>query len=418
MSSEFRTLDDIKVSGKTVFVRVDFNCPLDKDTGRIKDDTRIRAAAPTISELADKGARVVVLSHQGDPLDYQNFISLAEHAEHLREILAKPVAFIDDVCGPAARDRVRALKDGEILLLENVRFHTEETIIFEKQVALPPAEQAGTPVVAKLAPLGDFYVCDAFACVHRSEPTLVGFPEILPSTAGRLFQREMETLTRVRENPQKPCVFVLGGAKILDAFAMMRAVLDNGSADTVLATGLVGQMFLRADGITLGEPSMQVIREMKLDGFVSTAAELRKTFGDTILRPLDVGIKTASGRADVAVSDLPADGPIMDIGPKTLRAYSDVLVRARTIFLNGPAGVYEQEEFASGTRGLWQATAQSDAFSLIGGGDTIAAAKRFGVADKVSYICTAGGGLILFLSGKPLPVVDALRKSAQKEDNK
>ena len=403
-----KTLDDFDVKGKAVLVRVDFNCPVDAETARIKDDTRIRAAAPTIRELAEKGARVVVLSHQGDPLDYQNFLSLAEHAERLQVVLGRPVAFIDDVCGPAARDRVRALSDGDVLLLENVRYHTEETIIFEKQVALSPAEQAATPVVAKLAPLADLYVCDAFACVHRSQPTLVGFPELLPSAAGRLFQRELETLTRVRENPEHPCIFLLGGAKILDAFTMVQSVLENGSADMVLAAGLVGHMFLLADGVDLGEPSMKVIRDLKLESYVSVAADLRKKFGDKIRRPTDVGAKTERGRTDLAVSDLPADGPIMDIGAGTLAHYSDVVAGAWTIFLNGPAGVYEQDEFAAGTSGLWEAVGRSEAFSLIGGGDTIAAAKRFGVADKVSYICTAGGGLILFLSGKPLPVVDAL----------
>ena len=418
MALNLKTLDDIHVKGKTVFVRADFNCPVEQGTGRITDDTRIRAAAPTISELAESGARVVVLSHQGDPLDYQNFFSLAEHAERLAEALGREVGFIDDVCGPAARERIKALRDGDVLLLENVRYHTEETIIFEKQVALPPAEQAKTPVVAKLAPLGDLYVCDAFACVHRSQPTLVGFPEVLPSAAGRLFQRELETLTRVREKPEKPCVFVLGGAKILDAFAMMQAVLENGSADRILATGLVGQMFLVADGSDLGEASMSVIRELKLDGFLPVAEDLRRKFGDRIQRPTDVAVERDGRRGEVNVSDLPAAGPIKDIGTETLAQYARTLASARTIFLNGPAGVYEQEAFAKGTQGIWEAVGKSEAFSLIGGGDTIAAARRFGVADKVSYICTAGGGLILFLSGKKLPVLEALEKSAHRKDAK
>ena len=412
--AKIRTLDDIEVEGKTVFVRVDFNCPVEKGTGRIKDDTRIRAAAPTIAELADRWARVVVLSHQGDPLDYQNFFSLAEHAARLETALGRTVGFINDVCGPAARAGVKALKDGEILLLENVRQHTEETIIFEKQVALSPVEQAKTPVVSKLAPLGDFYVCDAFACVHRSEPTLVGFPELLPSAAGRLFQRELETLTRVRENPERPCLFLLGGAKILDAFAMMQTVLENGSADGILSTGLVGQMFLLADRVDLGEASMKVVRELKLEQFIPNAASLLEKFGDRIRRPLDVAIERDRRRVEILDSDLPADAPIMDIGARTIEAYSKDIAGARTVFLNGPAGVYEREQFAAGTKALWEAVARSDAFSLIGGGDTIAAAKRFGVAQEVSYICTAGGGLILFLSGKPLPVVDALVRSAQR----
>ena len=405
-----KTLDDFDVRGKTVLVRVDFNCPVEKGTKRIKDDTRIRAAAPTIRELSEKGARVVVLSHQGDPLDYQNFTTLAEHAERLSGVLEKPVMFIDDVCGPAARERIRELGEGEILLLENVRYHTEETIIFEKQVGMSPADQAKTPVVAKLAPLADLYVCDAFACVHRSEPTLVGFPEVLPSAAGRLFQREIETLTRVREHPDKPCVFLLGGAKILDAFAMMQTVLENGSADLILPVGLVGQMFLLADGVDLGGRSMDVIREMKLEQFAGAARELAGTFADRIRRPADVAVSRDGKREEVDVADLPADAAIMDIGARTIAAYRDDLAKAKTIFLNGPAGVYEEEAFAKGTQELWRAVARSEAFSFIGGGDTIAAAKRFGVADEMSAICTAGGGLILFLSGKKLPVLEALGK--------
>jgi len=405
-----KTLDDFTVRGKTVLVRVDFNCPVEKGTKRIKDDTRIRAAAPTIGELSEKGARVVVLSHQGDPLDYQNFTTLAEHAERLAAVLGKPVLFIDDVCGPAARERISQLGEGEVLLLENVRYHTEETIIFEKQVGMSPAEQAGTPVVAKLTPLADLYVCDAFACVHRSEPTLVGFPEVLPSAAGRLFQREIETLTRVRERPDKPCVFILGGAKILDAFAMMQTVLENDSADLILPVGLVGQMFLIADGVDLGEPSMDVIREMKLEQFADAARELAGAFGDRIRRPVDVAVNRDGKREEVAVADLPADAAIMDIGGRTIASYRDEISRAKTVFLNGPAGVYEEQPFSQGTGELWRAVAQSDAFSFIGGGDTIAAANRFGVADDMSAICTAGGGLILFLSGKKLPVLEALAK--------
>jgi len=409
-----KTLDDFNLRGKTVLVRTDFNCPVLPPTRQIKDDTRIRLGAPTIAELADAGARVVVLSHQGDPLDYQNFTSLAEHAQRLAAVLERSVEFIDDVCGPAARQRIGQLEDGQVLLLENVRYHTEETIIFEKQVALSPAEQARTPVVAKLAPLADLYVCDAFACVHRSEPTLVGFPELLPSAAGRLFQREVETLTRVRQSPDRPCVFALGGAKILDAFAMMNSVLASGSADRILPMGLLVHMFLLAKGVDLGDQAMAVVHELKLDSFVASAKDILSRFEAKIEMPVDVAIDFQGARVEVQVADLPAQGPILDIGSRALERYCRILADAKTIFMNGPAGAYEQEGFAAGTEGIWHAVADSEAFSMIGGGDTIAATKRFGVADKVSYICTAGGGLILFLSGKPLPVLDALNRSASR----
>jgi len=413
---KIRTLDEFDVKGKRVLVRADFNCPLERETKRIKDDTRIRLAAPTIRELSERGARVVVLSHQGDPLDYQNFTSLAEHTERLSRAIGKPVAFTDDISGPAARERIKALRDGEVLLLENVRYLTEETIIFEKRLALSPEEQARTRLVSKLAPLADIYVCDAFACVHRSEPSLVAFPLLLPSAAGRLFEKELETLSRISEGPEKPCVFVLGGAKILDAFAMMQSVLEKGSADRILSAGLVGQIFLLADGTSLGEPSMKIIRDLKLEQFVPAAVELLAKFKERIERPLDVALDRDGRRVETEASNLPADAPIMDIGSRTVAHYSEILSRARTIFLNGPAGVYEEEAFAKGTRGLWEAVAGSRAFSLIGGGDTIAAARRFGVAERISYISTAGGGLILFLSGKKLPVLEALAKSKENSD--
>ena len=181
------TLDHLELEGKTVLLRVDINSPVDRQTKKIRDDTRIRRCLPTIRELAGRGARVVVLAHQGDPLAYQNFTPLAQHAEILSRLLGQPVAYLDDVAGPAARDRIRSLKNGDILLLENVRIHTEETIVFEERVPLSPAEQAETYIVRNLAPLADLYVCDAFAAAHRSEPTLVGFPELLPAAAGWLF---------------------------------------------------------------------------------------------------------------------------------------------------------------------------------------------------------------------------------------
>ena len=248
MSLGILTLDDLELEGKTVLLRVDINSPVDRKTKAIEDDTRIRRCLPTIQELADRRARVVILAHQGDPLDYENFFPLGQHAEIISNLLGRPVAYLDDVAGPAARERVGALQDGEILLLENVRIHTEETIVFEESVRLSPAEQAETYIVRNLAPLADVYVCDAFAAAHRSEPTLVGFPELLPSAAGRLFEEELRVLTRVRGQPERPCMFVLGGAKILDAFKMMQAALETGAADGVLTAGLTGEIMLIAAG--------------------------------------------------------------------------------------------------------------------------------------------------------------------------
>lgn len=413
MINGIKTMDDFDLAGKTVLLRVDINSPVDAATRRIVDDTRLRRSAPTIRELSEAGARTVVLAHQADPLDYHNFTTLEEHAEYLERFVGRTVAFVDDVAGPTARERIAALSDGEVLLLDNVRIHAEETIIFEKEVGLTPEQQARTVLVKRLAPLADLYLCDAFAAVHRSEPSLVGFPEVLPSGAGRLFEEELRVLGDVKDNPKRPCVFLLGGAKILDAFSMMENVLENGSADRVLTTGLVGQIMLMAAGHDLGEPSVEFIRKKKLDKFVDPARELLARFGDRVMAPEDVAT-TDGGRTEIPVADLPARAGVMDIGSKTIARYGEVIEKAGTVFMNGPAGVYEEEASSLGTKSLWEAVGASPAFSVIGGGDTIAASKRFGVEDKVSYVCTAGGGLVLFLSGGELAVVEALRKAARR----
>jgi phosphoglycerate kinase len=414
------TLGDFELEGKTVLLRVDINSPIDHDTREIRDDMRIQRCLPTIRELADRGARVAILAHQGDPLDYQNFTPLAEHATLLSRLLNRPVAYLDDVAGPTARERIRRLRDGEVLLLENVRIHTEETIIFEEKVRLDPAEQARTYIVRNLAPLADLYVCDAFAAVHRSEPTLVGFPKLLPAAAGRLFEEELRVLTQVRERPERPCLFLLGGAKILDAFKMMRTALESGTADGVLTVGLTGEILLIAAGFDLGHETMTFLERKNLLGFVEPARDLLQTFQGKLLYPLDVAVIREGGRCERTRDTLPVPGLIVDVGQRTVDAYADHIAAAGTVFVNGPAGVYEEEASALGTRELWQAMAGSPAFTVIGGGDSIAAARKFGVlgpragpgGEAFSYVCTAGGGLVRFLAGEPLPVINALAEAA------
>ena len=415
MSLSVLTLDDFDLQGKTVLLRVDINSPLDAETGQIRDDTRLRRCLPTIAELAEKGARTVILAHQGDPLDYQNFTPLDQHARALARLLGRPVLFLDDVAGPAARERIRTLQDGDVLLLENVRIHTEETIIFEEQVRLAPANQAGTYVVRHLAPLADLYVCDAFAAAHRSEPTLVGLPVVLPAAAGRLFEEELRVLTQVRDRPARPCLFLLGGAKILDAFKMMQAALESGAADGVLTVGLTGEIMLLAAGYDLGAATTGFLAAKKLLDFVGPARELLAAYPDRLHYPLDVAHRPDQTREEVARDALPAPGLIVDVGQQTVRQYAEHIASAGTIFVNGPAGVYEERMSEFGTRALWTAMADSPAFTVIGGGDSIAAARRFGLLERFSYVCTAGGGLVRFLAGEPLVVVEALREAASRE---
>jgi phosphoglycerate kinase len=407
-----KTLDDLEVEEKTVLVRVDINSPLDPKTQQITDDTRIARTAPTIAELAGKRAKVVVLAHQGDPVDFQNFTSLGEHARLLAGHVGREVDFIDDVAGPAARRRISDLQPGDVLLLDNVRQHTEETVIFEKAVSLSFEEQAETTVVRKLGPLGDAFVNDAFACVHRSQPTLCGFPIMLPAACGRLFEAELRALGKVRENPERPCLFILGGAKIMDAFSIIGPVLERGTADKVLTQGLVGQIVLKAGGKDLGEANDEFFADKGLDEFVPTAQQLLRKHGERLVRPVDVAVD-AGGREVLSCSELPAPGIIMDLGPETIERYCGEIAQASTVFVNGPAGVYEQEAFAEGTRRIWEAVGEASAFSVIGGGDTIQAAKRFGVYDSVDFVSTAGGGLILYMAGEELPVLAALESRGQ-----
>ncbi len=413
MEAGILTLDDLDVRGKTVILRVDINSPIDPQTHKIVNDSRIRKTAPTIRELADLQARVVLLAHQGDTEDYQNLISLEEHAQRLEDATGRPVRFIDDIAGPAAIERVKSLRSGEILLLNNVRYLTEEVSTFVNFVKLTPEQMAQTRLVRKLAPLADCYVCEAFAAAHRYAPSLVGFAEVLPSAGGRLFIEEFSALARVKESPKHPCVYVLGGARIADAFSMMKQVLGDGSADSVLTSGLTGEVMTLAKGLRLGGPTERLIDEKGLTPFIANARELVGAYGDRILSPSDFAVDDG-GRRVLRLDDLPTDHLLVDIGEDTIERYVDVIQGAATIFVNGPAGVYERPVSALGTERLWNAIVDAPGYSVIGGGDSVAAGAKFGVLDRMGYVCTSGGGMVRFLSGQELPVVTALRCAAQR----
>ncbi len=412
MKYGIRTLDDLDVAGKVVLCRVDVNSPIDQATGGLRDTTRIRGCAPTVRELAEKGARLVLMSHQGGDLEYHNYASTEPHAAVLSELVGRPVRFIDDVCGPAARAAIAALEPGEILLLDNVRFMAEELTLFETKLALTPEQQAKTLVVRKLAPLADLYVCDAFAAAHRSQPTLVGFERLLPAAMGRLFEKEYENLARLREEPPRPCVFVLGGTKIQEAFPMMAAALRDGVVDAILTAGLVANVMLAAGGVDIGGPSLEFIRASQLERFIAESETILAEHGDKIVLPADLAFVREGARVEVPVSDLPVAELLVDIGHETVAAYAERIAAAGTVFVNGPAGVFERPETEYGTRALWEAMAATAGFSALGGGDSVAAMNAFGLGDRFDYVCTAGGAMVQFLSGKPMPVIEALKDAA------
>ncbi len=405
------TLDDLELAGRTVLCRVDINSPLDPDGG-LADVTRIRGCAPTVAELAAAGARVVLLAHQGGDLEYHNYASTEPHAAVLAELVGRPVAFVDDVCGPAARAAVRALGDGEVLLLDNVRFCAEELTLFETRLELSPADQARTLVVRKLAPLAELYVCDAFAAAHRSQPTLVGFEQLLPSAMGRLFEREYESLARLREAPERPCVFLLGGTKIQEAFPMMAAALRDGAVDRVLTAGLVANVMLVAAGVDIGAPSLEFIRQSRLEPFVDESKTILAEHGERVVLPRDVAVVADGARREMAVADLPVAEQIVDLGTSTIADYAAQIAACGTVFANGPAGVFEQPATELGTKVLWRAMAATKGYSAVGGGDSVRAVNRFGLADGFDYVCTAGGAMVQFLSGKPMPVIEALKEAS------
>ncbi|MBQ5365340.1 MAG: phosphoglycerate kinase [Spirochaetales bacterium] len=407
-----KTLDDFDVRGKTVLCRIDINQPVDKATGKLRSINRIRACVPTIRELSEKGARVVLMAHQGSDIEYKNYYTTRPHADVLSELLGFKIGWVEDVCGPAARQAIKDLKDGEVLLLDNVRFMAEEQTLFETKLCLSHEDQAKTQVLAKLAPLGDLYVCDAFAAAHRDQPTLCGFEQLLPSAMGRLFEKEYVTVSSLMEEPKRPCVFVLGGAKIADAFQMMKTVLSKGSADLVLTGGLVANIFLASQNEQIGKGSMDFIIKSNYGEFIDVARELYSRFGDRIVLPADLAWVGDGNRCEAAIGEIPQDISAVDIGSRTAERYRKEILAAKTVFVNGPAGVFEQQPSELGTKTIWQALAETDAFTVLGGGDSITATEKYGLTEKIGYICTGGGALIRFLSGEELPVVKALRHGA------
>jgi phosphoglycerate kinase len=405
-------IEDFPLQGKTVLVRLDINSPIDPKTKKIVNDNRIRESVPTLHKLLAGGAKIAIIAHQGDTLDYQNLIPLAEHAEKLSALLGRKVEYVDDVAGPAAVEKVKALKAGEMVLLGNLRYLSEEISHFETVVPLKPEHMLEVYHVRRLAPLADLYVNDAFAAAHRASPSMVAFQELLPTAAGDLMFKEISALDRVMKTPEKPSVFVLGGAKISDAFGMMETVLRNGTADKILTCGITGEIFLIATGKDLGPTNTKFLKERGLWEFVEPARHYLAEFGDKIEIPRDLAYsEDGKTRTEIAVKRLPLDRMFLDIGSKTQSDYDAVLQGAKTIFVNGPPGVYEQEVFERGTRSVWASIAKSPGYSVIGGGDTVSAASRFIDLKDISYVCTAGGAMVRYLSGKKLPLIQAMEKA-------
>ncbi|MHB1392514.1 MAG: phosphoglycerate kinase [Clostridia bacterium] len=412
--THMKSIDEFDYNGKTVLLRIDVNSPIDPVTKKIVNENRIKMSIPTIRDILDKGAKLAIIAHQGDTLDYQNLIAMDEHAEKLSKYLGSEIRYIDDVCGPAAQAAVKQLKPGEAILLGNLRYLAEEISTFEDAVKLKPEEMLDTYLVRNLTPLVDYYVNDAFAAAHRNAPSMVAFQEIKPTAGGRLIMQEITALTKVMEKPEHPSVFVLGGLKISDAFGMMKQVLQNRTADKILACGVTGEIMLLADGISLGSKKEKFIQDRSLDVFIQPAKEYLRDYPGKIVYPLDLAYEKDGKRVEVLVKDLPVDEIFMDIGENTINQFKEVIGSAGTVFVNGPAGAYENKLFEKGTKETWNAIADTKGYSVIGGGDTVSAATRFTDLGKYDYICTAGGAMVRFLSGKRLPLIEAMKKAYNK----
>ncbi len=384
-----KMVTDLDVKGKKVLVRVDFNVPL-KD-GKVADDTRIKAALPTINYLLEHGAAVILCSHLGRPKGEVNLeFSLRPVAEYLGKLIDAPVKFAEDCIGPKAESAAADLKPGQVLVLENTRFH--------------PGETKNDPEMAKqLASLADLYVDDAFGSSHRAHASTAGVADYLPSAAGFLLEKEIQYLGNTIADPKRPFVAILGGAKVSDKIGVIENLLDK--ADRILIGGGMANTFFKAEGYDMADSLVE-------EDAIATAKDLLEKAGKKIVLPVDVVIANAfSNDADsktMDVGDVPAGWRILDIGPKTVAEFDAIIAKAGTVVWNGPMGVFEFDKFAKGTFEVAKALANSDAISIVGGGDSASAIKKSGLADKITHISTGGGASLEMLEGKVLPGLAAL----------
>ncbi|NJE53855.1 phosphoglycerate kinase [Thermococcus sp. 21S9] len=398
-------LTDFNFHGKTVFLRVDLNSPV--ENGRITSDARFRAVLPTVKHLVEDGARVVIGTHQSRPYK-GDYITTEQHAQILGELLGQEVEYVEDIFGRLARDRIKSLKPGEVLMLENLRFSAEE--VFYR----PLEECERTFFVRKLAPLVDYVVNDAFASSHRSQPSLVGFARLKPMVMGNLMEREIDALSRAYESDERPRVYVLGGAKVDDSLRVAENVLRKDKADLILTGGLVGHVFTLAKGFNLGDANLEFMEKKGLLELVDWAERILDEFYPYVRTPVDFAVDRDGERVEV---DLLSDEkwlfdryPILDIGSRTVEKYREILQKAKIIVANGPMGVFEREEFAVGTVGVFRAIAESPAFSVVGGGHSIASIYKYNITG-ISHVSTGGGAMLSFFAGEKLPVLEAFRIS-------
>ncbi|MBS4178426.1 phosphoglycerate kinase [Lederbergia citrea] len=390
---EKQSIKDVDVKGKRVFCRVDFNVPMSE--GKVTDDTRIRAALPTIQYLSEQGAVVILASHLGRPKgEVKEELRLTPVAKRLGELLGKDVKKADEAFGDTVKDQVSSLQDGDIILLENVRFY--------------PGEEKNDPDLAKaFAELADVYVNDAFGAAHRAHASTEGIAKYLPSVAGFLMEKELEVLGKALSNPERPFTAIIGGAKVKDKIGVIEHLLDK--VDNLIIGGGLAYTFIKSQGHEVGKSLLEEDKIELAQSFIEKAKEK----GVKFYMPVDVTIaddfSENANTKTVSVEEIPADWEALDIGPKTREIYKGVIQESKLVIWNGPMGVFELKPFAHGTKAVAEALAEAkDTYSVIGGGDSAAAVEQFGLADQMSHISTGGGASLEFMEGKTLPGVAAL----------
>ena len=398
------TLDDFDLKGKTVFLRVDMNCPIDPNTMEISGTRRIEEASETINSIKD--AKLVVASHQGR-VGNKDYTGMNKHADVLEKILKRKIKYVEDVIGTTAQNEIKNMKDGDILLLDNLRLCAEENYEFS------PASAAKTIMVQRLQKLFDLCVLDSFPSAHRSHPSIVGFAHVLPACAGKIVEREVKKLDEIITVAKAPHVIVLGGSKVADRLESIKMLIKKGRADHVLLTGLIGNVFMRAQARI--KAPLGIKREEEI---VAKAHSLIGEYPDVFSTPVDVAIDKDGSRVDIDVRDLSKEDTIYDVGPKTVEHYNKLISGAGTVFVSGPPGYFEKEEFSLGTKGILEAVANSMATTIVSGGHLTSALKRYGLADKINHISTAGGALVLYLTGETLPMIQVLEEAAERHRSK
>ena len=395
------TLDDVNPHGKSVLVRIDINSPILDST--ILDTTRFESHVPTLKELEE--CKLVILAHQSRP-GKKDFTTLENHARVLSRLLGREVEYIDEVFSTRAIERIKNARMGDIILLENIRFYAEE------QLKRSPEEHSSSFIVRRLYPHFAIFVNDAFSASHRAHASLVGFPPVIPSVAGRLVEKEVLALTKALRSPGRK-VFILGGAKVDDSVKVLKNVLMNGIADKVVLTGVVATYFFMLKGYEIGEENRKIVEENKGSLSDEEMKEILNRYEDKILLPVDLGVEMDGKRENVHLSELDGEGRIMDIGVETIEMLKNEIPEYDIAVINGPAGVFEDDRFALGTFEILRAVAKAG-YSVVGGGHISTAARMIGIDRKMSHVSTGGGASLMFLSGEKLVALEVLKEYWEK----